>query len=237
MAKPIDITTIQVIKSVLDKFRLESNIMSIIDNLNNTYTIEVDNLRLLESGFVITIKNTPNFNNEFVVKSTNISASTFIIELQSGLTITTFGTIKPITPVFYFEKWIGAQNEIYSNATDYVSAKKAFPCCLLLLDIEEKNNNGIGFEVSTFTIYFFQSTDVSKNSIWRDANTFVLLRKLYSFFINELTKSNYVINDFNHTKTERFYLVTADKNQNKIGIVDAIEIQINDLKIRNLINC
>lgn len=236
MSNYIEISTIDIIAEAVAKLRTAALITGIVDNNDNTYTITVSKIAYLQNNWVVSISNTPNFNGDYIVS--NLAGNVFDISLAKGKTISTFGTMQPITPIFYFEKWAGAQNEILQNAIDYVSNFKKFPCCLMLLDITE-NFEKPYIVAQNLKIYFFENTDELKNSAWRHANTMPKLRYLYSNFINELSYNNKVVGDFTHTKTERFYLGTADKNQNKLGsIVDAIEINISNLKLMNSnLNC
>lgn len=235
MTNYIDISIIDVIKKCIDNFRLGGTISAITDNADGTYTITVSNLGLLTNGWALSITGTTNFTGEYVCEAINLTAKTFKIRATAGKTITTLGAFTCINPIFYFEKWSGAKNEIYQQVVDYVSAAKQFPCCLLLLDITENYTDSY-IEIPELTVYFFEQTDGVRNSAWRHINTMPKLRAYYQKFITELSQSESIIGKFDHEKTERFYLGTADKNQNKIGIIDAIEIVPKNIKLINS-NC
>jgi hypothetical protein len=232
MEKFITLSPINIITDVFNQMKARLNIVNIVDNANDTYSVTTDRIGIVKNWFVVKIENTPNFNGEFVVNG--ISGNTFLIKKQSGSGISTFGQIFPINPILYFEKFAGAKNEIYQQTIDYVSSAKQFPCGLLLLDIPMKFERPETI-IPELNIYFFEQTDPTKNSAWRFNNTFPKLQSYYESFIENLETHQKVIDGFTHEKTDLYYLGTGEKNQNKIGIVDAVLITINNLKLINSI--
>lgn len=236
MTPYIDISVVDVLESAVAKLRNSGSVVDISDNGDGTYMFVTSYVGNISAGFVIKFSGCGVFDGEH--KVVDSGTSYVVIAFKSGLEITTFGTFESITPEFHVEKWSGAKNEIYKEALSYIDDIKKFPCFLVLLDVHERLSNNI-VEIPEVNIFVFDRCDPTAKVNDRRKSTFVKTLNLYKRFMFYLNSSKKLYGNFSHSKYDRFYLGTADKDQNKIGsIVDAVQITIENLKlINNSNNC
>ncbi len=230
---------IDLISSIVDNIRIENNIILSTDNLNGTYTIATDNVDLLSANDFIEINGVQNI----LVTSVNTLLKTFEFSHPPGTVFS--GKWKANKPYFHYEKYTGAANILIEKKKSILNKYQQYPFIFLLLDIPENRDPELAnySEIPNITLLFVTQTDPAKKADWRHNNTFKnILRPLYQRFIIELNDSFYIAKKrtdlIKHTYTEHFFLGSESPNQNQFNeYIDAIEINISNLKIKNLKNC
>ncbi len=173
------------IGNIVDSMRLSSDIVSIVDNSDDTYTIKVKTIEnILFSGFslangdYITISDTLNFDDagnnsdgQFAVSNVNFSTRTFDISLTSGVSIPiSLGTYKANAPYYDYEKWLGESNKLTVQALSKTFNTQRFPLVFLLLDVPITITQSGYSEPTDLTLYFIDKTRPDKRANWRIEN-------------------------------------------------------------------
>ena len=226
---------IDIISDVADNIRSTTDIINYVHPV-----ITANDASNFAINDYILVSDTPNVEN---VKILGITGND--ITIDKTLNIPT--SIQSNKPYFYFRKWLSMANELLQkgNAIGYNLQK--YPSILLLLDIEEKReaqreNFFIGDDIK---IFLLNNTLPNKNEDWRKENIFEpILIPLYDLFINSLRDNDnikpYIPENghIEHKYIERYFLGTADKNQNKVNdYVEAIELRFPQLPYRSETKC
>jgi hypothetical protein len=119
-----------------------------------------------------------------------------------------------------------------------------YPLFALILDVKENKLDEPIFMAYDFKLIIAYNTDDDYTSQQRRDNIFKpILQPLYRKFINELllNKDSYFRFQnlyIDHSKYDRYYLGSENPNQNQFNdFVDAIELDIFNLKVNNKIIC
>jgi hypothetical protein len=239
-----NIHIIDLISSIVDKLRFKTSVVNFVEGLNGIYTISIANTGDLQNGdyIEITLSDLTIILNVQIIEVVN--TTDFKVKLSVNLDLSS-AQIKSNKPYFHYEKYLEQSNSLAQKDSSLTYRNQKYPLFHLLLDISETRdiNDLVYTQIPELVIIISVQTDPKKTSEWRNQNTFEnILRPLYTKFINELNDS-YFINKLKkdkiqHTYIERFYLGTATRNQNQYNdFVDAIELRISNLSLKNLLNC
>ena len=193
---------------------------------------------LLYKRKYITISGTANFNGEFLIENIDYENKTFEIKSETGFESET-GNYVADFPYYTHEKWVGL-TEILQNLTSViVEQPRRFPRLFLRHDISKDWQRADLYNVN-LDLFLIINTEQNKRADWRVDNTMKFLTKFKNVFLKRLSENEYIqnIGFINHNETKRYYNFTQEVNQNKINsLVDVIELNIKDLKVREIKEC
>lgn len=235
---------INILEQIVENIKEESNILNIVDNDDNTYTIQTNNLKSLQIKDFIKILGNPDFQDYYEISKIDNLQNNITIKSAKGKNISDFTKWKAAKPYFIYEKWMGVSNEILLNHITNKYTKQNYPLIFLLLDIYEKRESNISniLTEAEIRIFFINNTLSDVNSKYRlENNIKINLIPIYENFLNELKSNTYIIKNpfqnIEHTYVERFFLGNETKNQNKINdYVDCIECNFK-LNFRKIFEC
>lgn len=222
---------IDIFGNAVSAMRKSYTIQNILDNVNNTYTVtvnEINNTSLfseLKENEVITISETIGFNGDYRITNIDYNNKTFDISLTSGITIGVLGSITKNAPYFIPDYIVGLNEEITTKNLTAITQWQKFPLFYLSTDFEEKVLQGGIKEINKLVIYIINTTEYAKNVEWRHQSTFPYLRELEQLFFNKLESENCIQYGREYERKEIFY---GKPNPNMANeIVDAIKLTIN----------
>jgi hypothetical protein len=231
------------IESIVDDMQTAVKILSITDNTDGTFDIELSSLNSLFCSVLNIVadsyvnlagtgKDTLNY------KVNSVSGTTIVISEATGFDFTGYTDASGAKPYYSFEKWRGEANKLNVQALSAKFVNQKFPRVFLLLNAQPRiNGNTIYESFDSLSIYIMEKTLPNKNAQWRLDNIFKpTLFKLVNIFKHQLECSREFIEneDFAYAQEDLFFMGTEDQNQNKLNqYVEAVRIDINNLTIYN----
>ena len=229
-------TIYDIFSNLIDALRNKATIMSITDNTDNTYTIQLNSLNntkidLLElkEGDFVGIENTPNFNAEYEIIS--ITDKSITIAKESGAVISNLGIVNGLKPFFSIAKTKEEANKILHLGNNKDKSKMIFPRFVLILDLSENVNLSNGYSTANAKIWIVERTLPNEISEWRiDTILKEKLYPLFQIFIGEIRKGKYFLSS-EISKTDRIFLGSGSTNQNTLNqYVEALELDIKNIR-------
>lgn len=229
---------IDILQNVVSNIRKSINILNIVDNNDNTYTLTLENVNYLYLYDYIQLIGCGNLSGEnILISNINSTDKKITINLTSGLIISTFGQIKKNSPYFAFGKNIEVANYLSLLEKSDTFKLQKFPLIYVVLDIQENRNTLVSNEINNLRVYFIaesQQNYTNEQRLLIFKNTLI---PIYQDFLTEI-KNNFYFNlennkEINHDYIERYFLGSNDKSQNVLNeVCEAIEINITNLKYK-----
>lgn len=226
-----DIT--EFIKGIVDNLVFTINIKSAVDNLDGTYSIEVDEFYYLQTGFKISIG-----GNDYVVNSINYTTCTAIVTGVALIVATSFD----LYPIKFFH---GTIRETNTELSDYTVARDKTPMVYFYENFSEKffeDNDNVLERESDLRLFFLTQADFQQ---WQTNQFYDFaikpMRRLLELFIESLKLMGRAqeIDSYDTTNHTRFGVFITDKGYEKNYWQDNLsgcELRIT-LQIAKEMNC
>ena len=219
----------EIINDCINRLKPTSAITGIIDNFNNTYTITFASFSksylTLSNDNVIEITNTVGFNGKY--KISNLTANSFDIKKNIGITIPAFGEWILSEPYYYFSDVKEYAKKIaHEHGESSDLGKELFPAVYLNPNMLYREISRIYLEVDNVKITLLDWTKLDSNYPQRYANEMPYLFELYEKLTQKIIQHENIENpEFSY---EPFCFAKIEGNE----IVNAIEITLKT-KINN----
>lgn len=221
------------------KMRPNGTITAISEIALGQYQITSDRVinNLLLEGQRLTISNTVGFNGNYLVQSVDYENAIFTINTTASIAIPPILGTWESGPTYFYTENISSYAEYLSNNTMLSRLEQnRFPSLLLVSPITKNiqvRNKIVSYP--NLLIYLIMSTKIERKLPWRHVNTFPYLRLMENAFIEGLEESKELANVINIESSELPMPNTPQEN-NLNSIIDAIELNISDIRIINQ-NC
>lgn len=186
-----------ILEEVLLEIVPKGTITGITDNGNGTYTFTAGAISsLLLDGDYISISGTPNFDTK-KIKISNLTANSFDLNLQSGITISTLGEYMSLTPSFDFtETWVEySENLDIQDKAEFIEKIPLFPAVYMPTLVKYQGLAVLtSFTVNDLNLAFIKFTKLDSNTRKRYQDDLPYLYDLYIKFIGELIRHKSVTN-------------------------------------------
>lgn len=215
--------TIEILTNVFDKLKKRVSVLSIVDNLDNTYTLTLSEVYLLYHYNSITISANAEINGLYRIVEVNETNKTVKIELQSGkITIVEAYAYAENYVYYLFESFGGAKNEILKKNISQNFVLQKMPFILCLTDFNETVNGTL--HAPNISIFLIQKSEQNKSNNWRNENTLLFLRNMQSELYKQLNYNDNILSFIDFSKTEYFFDGSNTDNSNKLdAVIDVIE--------------
>ena len=218
-----------ILKEITKSLRSKGDILSIVDNADNTYTFSVSKITKLLID-EMKIKITSDGFNEYaeIVFDIDYTLKTFKIKKQSGVTIPVIlGTYESLAPFYYFSEPVEYSGYLANNENET-------PAIFLRTKFDEEDESGNKckyFSVNPLNISFLKRTELVSNTEERHKVNIPYLFELFKQFSIKLSEHP-KITYFGKSKHRKVYFAEMQTNE-VIDLINAnyeIEYTVIDCK-------
>ena len=225
---------IDIFSEIVDRIRDVYDITS-FTLVGNTYTFETESLGSMLVNDYITI-----LGNDYIVVSTN--QATYEFSVISDIDISAADFWKAKKPYFDYEKVLGESNILLEKTNSPVYRLQKYPLVFFALDQEqERDVDHLSMtDLTNVSIYIITNTENNiKYADWRLTNTMkAILIPIYELLLPAMKQHKNIFiknNLLPHSYTERYFLGTADANQNVFNdYIDVIQLTFKTITLVNL---